>query len=733
MPTRTLPVFGMTCASCALSVEKTLAKQKGVAQATVNLAGKTALIEYQETIDFNALKRAVLAAGYDIDISDNKSAEEIEALHRAEFQKLSRYALLAFIFSVPVFVFGMFFHHSEAGKWISMLLSAVSVFGFGHKFFVNAYKQFSHGKANMDTLVALSTGTAYVFSAYNTLFPQTLLSRGLQPEVYFESAAVITAFILLGKWMEEKAKTNTSAAIKQLMGLQPKTVRVLRHQTETDIAIEQVQQGELLLIRPGEKIPVDGTVTEGSTFIDESTITGEPVPVQKLTGAKVFAGTINQKGSITIQAQKVGKETLLAQIIQTVQQAQGSKAPVQKMVDKIAGIFVPVVISIAILTLAVWLLAGGKNYLLHGFVSAVSVLVIACPCALGLATPTAIMVGLGCGAQHGILIRNAQAIEQARHLDLIVLDKTGTITKGKPEVSCLHWVQPNFETQYAAVLAAIEAKSEHPLAEAVVKYLQVKNNTVQIENFESLTGKGAFAQTQQAKFWVGSERLMKEKLIWLTPEDEALAAEHAAQGSSVIFFSSDKNLLAIIALADAVKESSAPAIAQLQKHHEVVMLTGDNKATAQAVAARVGITRYLAGTLPADKAKFIAQEKLKGKMVAMVGDGINDSEALAIADIGMAMGKGTDIAMHIADITLMHSTLDSIPKAIRLSQLIVRTIRQNLFWAFIYNVIGIPLAAGLLYPFTGFQLSPMVAGAAMALSSVSVVSNSLWLTKKKIN
>lgn len=727
-----MPVMGMTCASCALSVEETLAKQQGILKASVNLADKTAFIEYETGTDFTLIKRAVLAAGYDIDISNHTNAEEIEALHHQAFKQLSRHTLLAFVFSAPVFVFGMFFHYHETGKWISLVLSAVVVFVFGRKFFVNAYKQARHRKANMDTLVALSTGAAYVFSAHNTLFPQTLASRGLQPDVYFESAAVITAFILLGKWMEEKAKSNTSTAIKQLIGLQPKTVRVIRQQAEVDVRIEEIAKGEMVLIRPGEKIPVDGVVVEGNTFIDESMITGEPVPVEKLPQAKVFAGTINQKGSITIQAQKVGKETLLAQIIQMVQQAQGSKAPVQKMVDKIAGVFVPVVIALAILTFAVWLLVGGKSYLLQGFVSAISVLVIACPCALGLATPTAIMVGVGRGAENGILIRNAEAIEHARQLDVIVLDKTGTITKGKPEVSHIYWAKENAQEQYAAVLAAIESRSEHPLAEAVVQYLKLPLHQLELLQFESLTGKGVFALTEQGRFWVGSERLMKEKLIWLTPESELFAATHKAQGRSVIFFSSDKELLAIIVLTDTIKTNSAQAIAELQKHHEVVMLTGDNKTTAQAVAAQVGIKRYIAETLPADKAKFIAEEKLKGKMVAMVGDGINDSEALALADISMAMGHGTDIAMNVADITLMHSDLGAIQKAIQLSKLIVTTIRQNLFWAFIYNVIGIPLAAGLLYPLTGFQLSPMVAGAAMALSSVSVVSNSLLLKRKKI-
>lgn len=730
---RTFPVLGMSCASCAVSVESMLSKQKNISNASVNFADNTALIEYDEKADLNEFKTAVKSIGYDLDIVEHKTSEEVDALHLREFQKLKISTVLAFAFALPVFVFGMFFHHYETGKWVSMGLSAVVVFGFGHQFFINAFKQAKHLKANMDTLVALSTGVSFSFSAFNTYLPQVLTSQGLKPDVYFESAAMITSFILLGRWMEEKAKSNTSTAIKHLIGLQPKSVRVIRDEIEQELKLEDVVKAEIILIRPGEKIPVDGIVTEGNSFVDESMITGESMPLEKILNSKVFAGTINQKGSITMSASKVGKDTLLAQIINTVQEAQGSKAPVQKLVDKIAAVFVPVVILIAVLTFIAWITIGGKSHLAQAFISSVSVLVIACPCALGLATPTAIMVGVGRGAENGILIRNAEAIESAKNMDVIVLDKTGTITKGKPEVTDIIWLKENTANEFAPLLSAMEMRSEHPLADAVVKYLNVKNEKVAIEKFESLTGRGIQATTLSGNYIVGSERLMKEKLIWITPDTEQQVKVFKEKGKTVIFFSTHKELIAVIALADALKETSADVIKELMKSHEVVMLTGDNSATAKAIAEQVGITRYKAEVLPADKAKFIIEEKAKGKKVAMVGDGINDSEALALADLSMAMGKGTDIAMNVADITLMHSNLNSIPKAISLSKKIISTIRQNLFWAFIYNLVGIPVAAGVLYPFTGFQLDPMIASAAMALSSVSVVTNSLLLKSKSIS
>lgn len=725
--------MGMTCASCAASVEKTLSHQKGVASAAVNFANNTALIEFDAVAtNLEEIKKAVQSTGYDIDITEEKTSDEHDSEREAQLGKARLNMILSFVFSLPVLVLGMGFHHWHPGRWISLALSAVVVFYFGRQFFIMAFKQLKHRQVNMDTLVALSTGVSYVFSAFNTIFPQVLTSQGLQADVYFESAAMITSFILLGKFFEEKAKAGTSGALKKLIGLQPKMVRVKRGGKEVEIGIAEILKEETIVIRPGEKVPVDGLVLDGSSFVDESMISGEPLPAEKLKEAKVFAGTINQKGSLTIKAEKIGSETLLAQIIKTVQEAQGSKAPVQRLVDKVASVFVPVVMVIALLTFVAWFAIGGKAYLTQGLVAAVSVLVIACPCALGLATPTAIMVGVGKGAENGILIRNAEALEHARNIDVFVFDKTGTITQGTPQVTDIVWFGDGAKQRYAAVLSAIENKSEHPLAGAVVKYLQADSGGVVISHFESITGKGVKAVTNEGTFYIGSDKLMSDKLIWILSEVEQQASEFRAKAKTVVYFSNDSDLIALIAITDAVKENSVSALRELGVGHELYMLTGDNAATAKAVADEVRIANFKAGMLPADKATFIKTLQGQNKKVAMVGDGINDSEAMAVADISMAMGKGTDIAMSVADITLMSSDLNAIPKAIRLSSQIVGTIRQNLFWAFIYNLIGIPIAAGLLYPFTGFQLDPMFAGAAMALSSVSVVGNSLLLKRKRI-
>jgi Cu2+-exporting ATPase len=729
---KSFPVFGMTCASCAVNVESTLKKQNGVENAIVNFADNSATIIYNSTANLNSIQKAVVGAGYQIDISENISAEEIDAKRQLEFRKLRNNMILACIFTLPVFIFGMFLHHMSEGRWVSMALSGLVVFWFGRQFFVHAAKQLLNLNTNMDTLVALSTGVSFLFSAFNTIFPQILLRKGLQPDVYFESAAVITTFILFGKYLEEKAKSNTSEAIKMLLGLQPKNVIAIRNNQEVSIKTEEILLHDSLMIKPGEKIPADGIVTNGHSFVDESMISGEPNPQEKKVSDKVFAGTINTTGNLIIQAVKIGQDTVLGQIIKTVREAQSGKAPVQKMVDKIAGIFVPVVIGISIVTFIAWLLLGGQEYLLRGFVSAISVLVIACPCALGLATPTAIMVGVGKGAENGILIRNIEALENVRNIDLVLLDKTGTITKGKPEVTQLIWSKTADIERHAAVFSALEKQSEHPLAEAIVKALDVKESNVKVSDFKSITGKGVSAQMDGKHYYAGSENWMKEKLIWIEPDTQSKAMEFRSRGNTVFFLAENNELIALVAIADAVKESSAQAIETLKKKFELVMLTGDNKTTAASIAQQVGIQEYYADLLPADKAGFVVQQKEKGRIVVMVGDGINDSEALAKADISMAMGKGTDIAISVADFTLMRSDLSGISAAINLSASIVSTIRQNLFWAFIYNIIGIPLAAGILFPFTGFQLDPMIASAAMALSSVSVVTNSLLLKTKSI-
>jgi Cu2+-exporting ATPase len=624
----------------------------------------------------------------------------------------------------------MFFMDIPYANYIMLALSTPVVIIFGRQFFINAWKQAKHRSANMDTLVAMSTGIAYLFSVFNTVNPEFWHSRGLHAHVYFEAAAVVIAFILLGKMLEDRAKGNTSSAIKKLMGLQPSTVTIIHHGGhQMEIPIAKVKVGDLLLAKPGEKIAVDGSVTSGSSFLDESMLSGEPVPVQKQMGDKLFSGTINQKGSLQYKAEKVGSDTVLAHIIKSVQEAQGSKAPVQKLVDKIAGIFVPIVIGIALLSMLAWIVLGGDNGFTQGLMAMVTVLVIACPCALGLATPTAIMVGVGRGAENGILIKDAESLEQAYKLDSIILDKTGTITQGKPEVVAMEWAEGADKNWLAPVLYGIEANSEHPLAEAVGNYLSFHEiEKAAINDFESITGKGVVATFSGQRFHVGSSSYVASLQITIPASLQAHADEWLSQAATVIWFADEKNVLAAIAIADKVKESSAEAIRRLiEMGITPYMLTGDNAQTAKAVADKVGIREFVAETLPDDKAAFIKKLQSQGHIVAMVGDGINDSQALAQADVSIAMGKGTDIAMDVAKMTLISSDLMSIPKAISLSRKTVRVIRQNLFWAFIYNIIGIPIAAGVLFPVNGFLLNPMIAGAAMALSSVSVVTNSLRL------
>jgi len=728
---KTFPVLEMTCASCAVSVESILKSQQGVVTATVNFATSTVMVEYilgaLEPID---LKKAVQSIGYDLLVEKNKDeTNTIEKLQLEKFTLLKRKTYWALALSTPLVVIGMFFMNMPYANEIMWLLSTPVVLWLGRGFFQNAWKQAKHRTANMDTLVALSTGVAYTFSVFNTVFPNFWHQRGLHAHVYFEAAAVVIAFILLGKLLEEKAKGNTSTAIKKLMGLKPKFVTIVQeggHQME--IPIEQVQIGNIILVKPGEKIAVDGTVISGISYVDESMLSGEPIPLLKNENEKVFSGTINQKGSFQFRAEKIGSETMLSQIIKMVQDAQGSKAPVQKLVDKIAGVFVPVVIIIAIVSFIIWNILGGENGFTQGLLALVTVLVIACPCALGLATPTAIMVGVGKGAEMGILIKDAESLEHAKKINTIILDKTGTITEGSPQVTNEFWLNEN--DQLKQILFSIEKQSEHPLADAVVKHLNQTTN-ISLSNFESITGKGATATFEGETYFISNKTLLDEKGIAIEDTLIKKAEQWSNEAKTIIWFSNSKKTLAIYAIADQIKQNSKAAIAELQKNGiDVFMLTGDNEATAKAIAESVGINHYRAGVLPEQKAAFVKQLQSDGKVVAMVGDGINDSTALAQADVSIAMGKGSDIAIDVAKMTIISSDLKKIPEAIRLSKATVATIKQNLFWAFIYNLIGIPIAAGILYPINGFLLNPMIAGAAMALSSVSVVSNSLRLKWK---
>lgn len=732
--TKNYPVTNLSCASCAGNTEAVLKNQVGVVKAEVNYANTTAKIEFiPSQTSPEKLKQAVQVAGYDLIIDESDEVKEsLEQIKEDNYKKLQKSVIGAMIFAVPLFIIGMFFMDMPYANWVMWVLSTPMLFYFGQQFFVGAWKQLKHKSANMDTLVAVSTGTAYLYSVFVTLFPQVLHSKGIHSHVYFEAAGIVIAFILLGKLLEEKAKGNTGSAIKKLMGIQPKTVTIISRNSEKEIPVAEVNLGDTILVKPGDRIAVDGEVTQGSSYVDESMISGEPVAVLKEKGTKVFAGTINQKGGFRFRAEKVGGDTVLAQIIKMVEQAQGSKAPVQKLVDKIAAVFVPVVIGIAVLSFVLWLMLGGENAFTQGLIAFVTVLVIACPCALGLATPTAIMVGIGKGAEQGILIKDAESLEVAKKINAVVLDKTGTITEGKPSVTDLKWIADKTK-ELQNILFSIEKSSEHPLAGAIVNYLKDDSSFVENITIENISGQGIKSRFDKKVYFVGNPNLITNNGIVISETIQTEIDHRLNKAQTVVLFTDETQILAIIAITDKIKESSRRAIDALHKDNiKVYMLTGDNHQTAKAVAEQMNIKDFKAGVLPSEKADFVKKLQTQGKIVAMVGDGINDSNALAQADVSIAMGKGSDIAMDVAKMTIISSDLTKISKAIHLSKYTSKAIRQNLFWAFVYNVIGIPIAAGILYPINGFMLDPMWAGAAMALSSVSVVSNSLRLKWKKI-
>ncbi len=728
------PVTGLHCANCALNVEKTLKKQPGIANASVNFADSTARIEYdsKEAADALSLQSAVRSIGYDLIVEEDPAAKVAED-EQAHYKRLKAKTVFSIILAVPVIIISMFLMNMPYANLIMLVLTLPVLLWSGLGFFVSAFKHARHGSANMDTLVAMSTGIAFLFSVFNTFFPHFWHTRGLHPHVYYEAAAAVIAFILVGKLLEERAKAGTSSAIKKLMGMQASTVvRVDEKGKEEEISISLLKHGDTIRVRPGDRIPVDGEIISGNSSIDESSMTGESIPAERGPGDKVYAGTINLNGSFLLTALQVGSETMLSRIIDTVRQAQGSKAPVQKTVDHIAGIFVPVVIGISLLSFAVWMIFGGENILSHALLAMVTVLVIACPCALGLATPTAIMVGMGKGAQNGILIRDAESLETIHRINAIVLDKTGTITEGRPVVKDIQWYIPQKEQQEAAmILKGLEKHSSHPLAEAVTLHLSsVSSGSDSGSEFENLPGLGVRGTFGDKTYLAGNKKLMEEQGVVLPEVKDGEINKESRLAQSRIYFAVGSSLLAVIDLADQIKETAAEAISELQKMGiEVHMLTGDNIQTAREVAEATGITSFKANLLPAGKSEFVQKLQKEKKIVAMAGDGINDSQALVQADVSIAMGRGSDIAMDVAGMTLISSDLRQIAKAIRLSRLTVKTINQNLFWAFIYNLIGIPIAAGILYPIWGFMLNPMIAAAAMAMSSVSVVSNSLRLRR----
>ena len=728
----TYPVLGMSCASCAARVDKTLNGLPGVYQATVNYATAIAQVEYNPKVCSDAiLQSAVQDAGYDLLVDTGEDVtNKAEEIRLARYRKIKRRTVVALLLSLPIMVISMFFEDISSLKYVLWILATPVVFGLGREFYINAWRQLKHGTSNMDSLVAVSTGIAYTFSVFNLLFPDFWLSRGIEPHIYFEAASVIIAFILLGRLLEERAKQNTSTAIKKLIGLQPKTVTIIVDSDERTVPITAVQKGDTILVKPGERIAVDGMVVTGESYVDESMLNGEPVPLHKQSGEKVFAGTINQKGTFRFIADKIGSDTMLAQIIRMVQDAQGSKAPVQKLVDRIARFFVPAIISISIIAFVAWIFLAPTNGFTNGLLAMVTVLIIACPCALGLATPTAIMVGIGKGAEKGILIKDAQSLEIAQKIDTIILDKTGTITAGHPIVVESLW-ENGFEHS-RKILYSLEKLSEHPLSDAVVNTLQ-NEKEISIDKFENVPGKGVKGVVGSQTYYVGNLSLLNDNHITIASHLQELANKWTQKAKTLVWFADSTQAIAAIALTDEIKQTSAEAISQLQKMGvEVYMLTGDNAISAQAISRKVGINHYKAGVLPNEKAQFIKELQANGKTVGMVGDGINDSAALAQADLSIAMGQGSDIAVDTAMATILSSDLLKIPETIRLSQLTIKTIYQNLFWAFIYNLIGIPIAAGIFYSVNGFLLNPMWASAAMAFSSVSVVLNSLRLKRKRI-
>lgn len=764
---KTYPVKGMSCASCSAHVGKALRSVEGVVEVNVNLPMNRATVKFDDAAcTAQQLQQSVERMGFELIIdqtddeethifadeevaSEKKSANELNqtipntsnkkrtskkcvANHNEALKQMRRNAWGALAIAIPLLVLGIIPHLFAGQEVASCFLAAFSLWKYGRLFYAPAWKLLKHGTSNMDTLVALSISVSFIYSFCNLFFPQWFISHGMQPHLYFDSVGVITAFILLGRMLEARAKHRTTNSIRKLMQLQPKqVVCVFPNGKEVTKHVNDVKTGDVLLARPGDRIAVDGEVITGASNVDESSLSGEPIPVEKNIGDKVMAGTINKNGTLHYRAKKRATDTLLAQIVRMVQEAQGSKVPVQALVDRIAAVFVPTIIGISLITLIAWILLDSANGLTHGLIAMVSVLVIACPCSLGLATPTAIIVGIGRGASSGILIKDATCLEVAEKINAVVLDKTGTITVGHPEVKAA-WFESDSESQWRNILLSLERQSEHPLAEAVCTFLK-DETTCKVENFTALPGNGVSGCINGCTYYVGSLKWMQEKNIPLTATQHQFANNYTHQACSLVALTDGTKILALLALTDEVKSTSATAIKQLKALGiETYMLTGDNAQTAAVVASEVGIDHYVAHTLPADKANFVKQLQAEGKKVAMVGDGINDSAALAVADLSIAMGRGSDIAIDTAMLTLLTSDLLRLPQAIRLSARTVRTIRQNLFWAFFYNVVSVPIAAGVLYPICGFMLSPMIAGAAMALSSVSVVTNSLRSGLKRI-
>ncbi|MDO9511592.1 MAG: heavy metal translocating P-type ATPase [Bacteroidales bacterium] len=719
---RIIPVSGMTCASCVSGIEKEVGKMKGVVNVAANLAENTVLIEFEdETTKLSDISKKIKDIGY-TPLEDDAQGNNSINHRKNELKQLQKRLIFASILAIPVFIQGMFFHHYHNLAYFSFVLTFVLMIFPGRRFYTSAWRQALKGRSTMDTLVALSTGVAFVFSSFSLLNPSFFIEKGLMPAVYFESSAIIIAFILLGKFLEEKAKTKSALAIHLLMDLQPRQLTVVRNNEEITIGVDEVKLYDRVRIKPSDRIPVDGKVISGQSWVDESMFSGEVLPVKKEKGQEVKAGTQNQQGSLLILAEHTGDDTHLAHIVRIIREAQASKAPIQKLADKISAWFVPVVILLAVITFGLWLAIGGLEHLNHAILSMVSVLIIACPCALGLATPAAIMSGINRAALEGILIKDASNLEMAARINKLFIDKTGTLTFGMPTLTKEEWWTDD-QLAFKHVVAAMERLSEHPLSTAIVDFYKDFGQQLEIENFEAIPGMGISGSYQGKRYFIGSNRLLINNNI--TIDTSKTGTDY---GLSEVYFSDESKCLARFLINDPVKPEAKSVVEQLNEFNiEIEILSGDKESAVMRIANECNITAWHSELLPEDKHQIIKESQGKNSITAMVGDGINDAAALAEANVSIAMGHGSDIAMETAGITLMGADLLQIPKAIKISKRTLSIIQQNLFWAFFYNIICLPLAAGLLYPFGGWLLSPMIAGAAMAFSSVSVVSNSLRL------
>lgn len=720
-------IEGLACAACASSAQKVLGRTKGVSMAKVNYATKTAAVQLDQPLELSDLNTRLERIGFKLYPKNKSTDQQRQEQTRNALQLLRQKLAIGIVFAVPLFMIAMFFPTIPYANYAMLALTLPIIGWSGRHFYSSAWRQARVGKVNMDTLVALGTGTAFLFSCFNTFLPEVLLANGLEPHVYFEAVGVLLVFVLLGKYWEAKANLQTTSAVEALLAMQVDTVQLIEDEKEITVPIEMVAVGELIKVRSGDKIPLDATLLEGQLLVDESMLTGEPVPVDKGENATLFGGTIVQQGSAIIEVTHTGEDTVLAQIIKLVEEAQNSQVPIQKLVDKISAIFVPTVLVIALLTLLFWGLNGA---IVEGIVAAVTVLVVACPCALGLATPTAIMVGIGEATKRGVLIRKASAIQKITAIDTIILDKTGTITEGMPQLTDLYW-KSNLDaiSNLEMLLLSLENESQHPIAQGLVATYKKKGLTPQIvvENFQNYGGMGISGVMENSNYYIGNLRLMEMKEVVVNKEMSAQVQVYEQENKTVAYFANEQEVLAVLAFSDIIKSTSKQGIEQLKAAGKAIyMLTGDNQATAGYTAAIIGIESFQANVLPEDKIAFVQTLQQQGKKVMMVGDGINDAPALAQADVGVAMNKGTAVAINSAEIVLRNNDLQQLDQVFSIATRMLSTIRQNLFWAFIYNILLIPVAAGVLMPW-GIVLNPMLAGAAMALSSVFVVTNSLRL------